>query len=238
MSSTDNHEKFADLLAEVANQAATKERPANSQRVADRKASRPARPATRKATKAQTARAAVRVAHEATRQAAAEGRTQGTQTGTVASGLNGKVPCACQLAVDAATGKPLVPACGRDTWKTFAPGHDARLKGALIRHGLLGGKVMVRGAGDETEYSATDAAGAWGFREQVAAGIANPNSKLARKARRAQQEDPAAPVTVTAKVGRWEREGTLVTLNGEQIFRYTTKEGKTKDTAKFVLVSK
>jgi hypothetical protein len=226
---SDNHEKFADLLASVA--AEPKDRPANSQRVADK------RPVPPKPTKARAARAAVKVATVAATQDAREGRTQGTQLGTANSGLNGKHPCACQLAVDAETGKPIVAACGRDTWKTFAPGHDARLKGALIRHGLAGKLVKVRGAGDETEYSATDAAGGWGFREQVAAGVANPGSKLARKARRVAKEDPQVPQAVVAKVGRWEREGVLVTVNGTEFFRYTTKNGDTKDTAKFVLAS-
>lgn len=225
---------FAAVLAEVAAEA-TPARPRNAQRTADRREVADTR------TGAQRARVAAQAAREETAQAAAEGRTQGTETGTSRTGRNGKVPCACQQATDAETGKPLVAQCGKDTWRTFAPGHDARLKGALIRAGLAGRKVRI--GSDATEYDATTAAGAWGFRELVAHGVANPGSKLAKRAARAakaQAEDPQpAPRTLVAKVGRWEREGELVTLgDGQTAFRYTTKGGKVVETTKFAPVAK
>lgn len=236
---TDNTALFATVLAEVASEAPA--RPRNAQRTADRREATPAAP---KPTAAKRARATAKKEAEATLQAAREGRTQGTQTGTPRTGRNGKVPCSCQVAVDAATNKPLVAKCGQDTWRTFAPGHDARLKGALIRHGLAGGKVRL--GSDETEYSVTDAAGAWGFREQVANGLDNPDSKIAKRARAAARREAAQteggpkakaapkPRKVSAKVGRWTYEGELVTWgDGQTAFRYTKKGGKVAETTKF-----
>lgn len=228
-------------------------RPRNAQLVADRRAAegRTQAPVGKvdvgQRTREQVAkvRKAVAEAQASATQDAREGRTQGTQTGTKRTGLNGKVPCACQQARDAETGKPLVEVCGRDTQRTFAPGHDARLKGALIRHGLAGRKVRI---GNEPHvYDATTAAGAWGFREQVANGVANPDSKLAKRARRVAKSGAEggpktakpAPKRVVAKVGRWIYEGeVLAAADGQPVFRYTDKKGATKETLKFAKVAK
>jgi hypothetical protein len=46
-----------------------------------------------------------------------------------------KHPCACKLIAK--------NACGADTWATFAPGHDARMKGLLQKAHRAGVKVLM-----------------------------------------------------------------------------------------------
>lgn len=136
----------------------------------------------------------------------------------------GSVACACTDFADATTGERLV--CGRTTKRTFAPGHDARLKGFLIRIGRAGHLVATP---EGTKVAAAIAADRFGFGHMVRDGI----SRIA-PARKAKKATPAAPKTVTAKVGRWEYQGT-VTANGE-IFSYTDRRGNHLMAEKFTIV--
>lgn len=63
-----------------------------------------------------------------------------------------KVACKCnttQLSVDA-NGVPTFGPCGEQTSRDFAPGHDARLKGALIRLHVAGHAYKVKGQADQS----------------------------------------------------------------------------------------
>lgn len=72
--------------------------------------------------------------------------------------------------------------CQEGTDHEFAPGHDARLKGMLIRAGVAGQQVRT------PDGMITDAAGAargFGFHHQVVEGIARGKMKLNAKAAKA-----------------------------------------------------
>lgn len=130
--------------------------------------------------------------------------------------------CACGNYGNATTGQRLV--CDAETTRTFAPGHDARLKGFLIRAGREGHQVTLIGHGEP--MSAQDAAKGFGFAEMVRDGIARP-----AKARKAKA---TAPAKVVGKVGRWSYEGTVTA--GGKIFTYTDRKGATLMAEKFTIV--
>jgi hypothetical protein len=85
----------------------------------------------------------------------------------------------------------LATACGATTRKTFAPGHDARLKGLLIDAGACG--YMVKRIDEPVAIDPVRAAGRFGFGHMVDTGITNriakTNAKIdrdnARRARKA-----------------------------------------------------
>lgn len=130
-------------------------------------------------------------------------------------------PCACSLVVAvAADGTTTRTGCTATTRRTFAPGHDARLKGFLIRAGRDGLHVREVGLGVAHETTAVKFAERFGFAHMVADGIARQ-----AKPRKAAK---VAPKTVTAKVGRWFYEGTM---DDRGNFTYTQKNGKTHTTA-------
>lgn len=145
--------------------------------------------------------------------------------------------------------------CARTTTRTFAPGHDAKLKSLLGLALANDEMVTVTTDGVATEMSALEAAGLLGnfgyMVREIAAKItakrdraANHQAKLAanrakREAEKAQKQAKKAAARVAipaqkqkAKVGRWTYEGTVE--NGE--FTYTNKQGETMRTAKFQLV--
>lgn len=139
-------------------------------------------------------------------------------------------PCACSLvvAIDAA-GNETRTNCTATTKRTFAPGHDARLKGFLIRAGVEGLHIREVGLGVAHETTAAKFADRFGFGHMVRDGIANGQArKIAKKAPKAK-----APKKVTAKVGRWFYEGTLSEMG--RWFTYTDKKGAVRNTKKFTL---
>lgn len=131
----------------------------------------------------------------------------------------GSRPCQCGNFVDTTTGQNT--GCEADTLNTFAPGHDAKLKGFLIRAGRAGHQVRLLGT--EDEISPLAAASRYGFASLVADGI----KRQPKKAKKT-----AAPEKVTAKVGRWEYRGLV---EGAE-FVYTDRKGAERRTEKFTWV--
>ena len=133
-------------------------------------------------------------------------------------------PCTCSLVVAfAEDGTEITTGCKATTKRQFAPGHDARLKGFLIRAGRQ--NMLVR-VGEDVNTSAQAVADQFGFGYMVREGIARP-----RKAAKAPKV--VAPRTVTAKVGRWLYEGTVTA--GGKIFTYTDRQGRTLMAEKFAV---
>ena len=131
--------------------------------------------------------------------------------------------CACSLFVAVtASGQTARTGCTATTRRTFAPGHDAKLKGFLIRAGREG--MLIRTPEGGADQLPAKVAERFGFAHMVREGIARP--KATRKAKAA-----PAPRTVTAKVGRWEYEGTLTA--GGKIFTYRDRQGRTLMAEKF-----
>lgn len=142
-------------------------------------------------------------------------------------------PCACSTftAYNIEGDVEFTTCCNAQTTRTFAPGHDARLKGHLIRWAVLGYEIRV---GDVTK-DAVSWASSFGFGYMVAAGIKRSalraEAKAAKIAKRINRKVEAAPV-VKAKVGRWVYEGTL--LDGT--FTYLDKKLNAQHTTKFTVL--
>lgn len=139
--------------------------------------------------------------------------------------------CACGNVTYVVDGQDIAPVqCRRSTTRTFAPGHDARLKGNLIRAAIAGHDVRLPSG---ELVSPQHIANGFGFGWQVARGLELGLAKIAMKVGKAKVSPvPATPKTITAKVGRWFYEG--VVAGGE--FVYTDKKGATQTTAKFAQV--
>lgn len=134
-------------------------------------------------------------------------------------------PCSCSLFVAvAADGTTRRTGCTATTRRTFAPGHDARLKGFLIRAGREG--LLIRTPEGGADQLPAKVAERFGFAAMVAEGIARPARTRKAKA--------VAPRTVIGKVGRWTYEGT-VTANGG-LFSYTDRQGRNLIAEKFTIV--
>lgn len=133
--------------------------------------------------------------------------------------ITGRHACACSgfKAVDAAGNVVATTGCIASTKRTFAPGHDARMKGFLIRAGREGNLVRTPEGGDD--LPAAKVADRFGFAHMVRDGIARKAAKRVAK--------PQAK-KVTAKVGRWVYEGTM---DDRGNFTYTQKNGQTHTTA-------
>jgi hypothetical protein len=143
------------------------------------------------------------------------------------------------------------PQCRMGTKRTFAPGHDAKLKGELIRRGIAGD--LVRLASGEL-VSPESVAYQFGFghlvTEGIRRGIEKAQAKAEKKAAKGKtaerklaedagivtaDQEPApveVPEVVKAKIGRWTYEGTVD--NGE--FTFTDKKGRVQTVRKFKLV--
>ncbi|GAA2246527.1 hypothetical protein GCM10010145_11980 [Streptomyces ruber] len=128
--------------------------------------------------------------------------------------------------------------CTATTRRTFAPGHDAKLKSFLIRHGAAGHEIRRSEAGVASSASAEEHAARYAFARMVTAGVQRAEAKAAEKAARAEERAarktaPRArrPKKVTAKVGRATFTGRM---DGEH-FVYEVK-GKERRTLKFVAV--
>ena len=144
-----------------------------------------------------------------------------------------KTACTCSLIrIFAEDGTLTTTGCVATTKRTFAPGHDARMKGFLIRAGIAGHKVRIGADGEER--SAQAVADQFGFGNQVRDGIANGQARaLAPKKSRKAKAEPK-PETVTAKVGRWVYEGVLDVH--KVWFTYTDKKGTVRNSKKWTLV--
>lgn len=79
-------------------------------------------------------------------------------------------PCACAaLVVLVSDAETLTTGCVSTTVRTFAPGHDAKLKGFLIRAGRAA--QLVRTTDDTVAVEAVAMAAKYGFAKQVAEGV-------------------------------------------------------------------
>lgn len=101
-------------------------------------------------------------------------------------------------------------ACDRQVQSTFAPGHDSRLVGILVRAELAGKRITVDGMPTDTAASAA-AAFSEKLSQKAAGQVEIAHTRAARKpkpeAEPVVEPGPGTPVTV--KVGRREYEGTL-----------------------------
>jgi hypothetical protein len=143
-------------------------------------------------------------------------------------------PCACSTftAYNTEADVEYTTCCTAQTARTFAPGHDARLKGNLIRWAVLGYEIRV---GDTTK-DAVSWASSFGFGYMVSAGIRRSQERAAAKTeklmKRIDKKAKAEVKPVTAKVGRWTYEGDLI--NGT--FHYSDRQGVRHGTQNFKLV--
>ncbi|MFI5640320.1 hypothetical protein ACIA8H_23335 [Streptomyces goshikiensis] len=93
---------------------------------------------------------------------------------------------------DLAWDEELTTGCTATTARVFAPGHDAKLKSALIRWGAEGHDVTRDGDGVNTTADAATLAAKFIFANMVTAGIKRAQDKAAAKAARlAAKNDPA-----------------------------------------------
>ncbi|MEV5009149.1 hypothetical protein [Streptomyces sp. NPDC055692] len=146
--------------------------------------------------------------------------------------------------------------CMAETKRLFAPGHDAKLKSALIRWGAEGVEVTRTMGSIASSADAATHAAKFAFGHMVKAGIKRVEDKAAAKAERQAKREQERKESLTrhaakrtrqmakknaaeqaaqevkAKVGRWERTGTV--KNGQ--FTYTDAKGATKTTTKFTLI--
>lgn len=153
-------------------------------------------------------------------------------------------PCTCStvVAFDNETDEVYTTGCTATTRRTFAPGHDARLKGFLIRAGIADQLVRI---GDDVNTSPEAIADQFGFSYMVATGIKNGKEKAAKKefaalirdTKRQAKATHKTPKQVAAKVGRWTYEGVVTDspMHGPQ-FTYTNRKGIQTTTTKFTRV--
>lgn len=153
-------------------------------------------------------------------------------------------PCTCSLVVTfTENDEPQTTGCTATTRRTFAPGHDARLKGFLIRAGIADQLVRI---GDDVNTSPEAIAEQFGFAYMVREGIKNGKEKAAKREfaqviREVKRQAKATHETkrreVTCKVGRWVYEGFITDdpMHGPK-FTYTTKAGVQTTTQKFTRV--
>ncbi|QJD54051.1 hypothetical protein SEA_GALACTICA_104 [Streptomyces phage Galactica] len=151
-----------------------------------------------------------------------------------------KVACACSLVrIFAEDGTLITTGCVATTRRTFAPGHDARLKGFLIRAGIAGHTVRLGADGEERDAQAV--ANQFGFGYMVAEGIRKGAEREFKKELRRVAKDAKktheTPKQVAAKVGRWTYEGVITDSpeHGPQ-FTYTNRKGVQVTTTKFTRV--
>lgn len=142
--------------------------------------------------------------------------------------------------------------CSQKTRRTFAPGHDAKLKGLLIQAGADGHGVRREVGGMASIGKAEKIAEAFGFEHQVKAGIqrlraqreakaAKKAEKPAAKAPRTQKQQKAEKIVgitdpATIKVGRWTYEAVIDTKTNAATFTSANGETKTVAEGKYKLV--
>jgi hypothetical protein len=104
-----------------------------------------------------------------------------TRTFTIHVGIK---PCECgyfEIGLANLSGWERVPCNGGTTKRTFAPGHDARLKGYLIKAAVRGVSVRRTDANGSRSESAFYWANSFGFGHLVAAGVKIALDKAAAK---------------------------------------------------------
>lgn len=143
--------------------------------------------------------------------------------------------------------------CTQMTHRTFAPGHDAKLKSLLIKAGAAGAEVVRVEGGMNVYSSAEQVADHFGFGHQVLSGIqrakakaaeraekkaAKKASKAAAKAPRTQKQQKAekAAQTVQIKIGRWTYDATIDPKTNAAAFTSANGEAKTAAEGKYKLV--
>lgn len=133
--------------------------------------------------------------------------------------------CQCRDYVDATTGVSL--SCDGVTYRKFAPGHDARLKGFLIQAGRSGHQIKVRESGETV--TPVEAASRYGFAHQVRAGVSrsSPAEPATPKAA------ATSPDTLVARVGRWSYRGRVKRENGRRVFVYRDRKGNERRSTDF-----
>lgn len=129
--------------------------------------------------------------------------------------------------------------CTATTTREFAPGHDAKLKGFLIRSGAEGYRVRV--GNDGQMETAQSVAGRFAFGYMVIDGIKKAQDRAFQKLLAETVEQAEAthetPREVTAKVGRWTYEGVVTdSPNHGPQFTYTNRKGVQVTTTKFTRV--
>ena len=159
-----------------------------------------------------------------------------------------KTACECgKWTVVSTTGEVARTGCTEVTTREFAPGHDAKMKSLLIFAGANDHLVTRNGEG--ANVTPVVAANRHGFGHMVTAGIRRAKMLAEAKAERAAKREAmkalratathtrkakkVADRKVTAKVGRWLREGTV----SEGEFTYTDKKGAIITTTKYTLAS-
>ena len=138
--------------------------------------------------------------------------------------------CQCRDYADATTGDVLQ--CDGVTYRNFAVGHDARLKGHLIRIGRAGHKVRVKATG--VVVSPTEAASLYGFAPQVAEGIRRVHGRSRTASAPGKPTDSGSPTQV-ARVGRWKYEGRVRRIDGARVFVYRDRRGNERRSRDFVM---
>ena len=107
--------------------------------------------------------------------------------------------CRCVVELDDQTGAPagvtLVGPCGRTTGRDFAPGHDARTKGTLVRAALAGATLaLVAADGTTAPVDPTALAVALDWTGIVAAAV--DQARRPKAARTATTARPTAPPVI------------------------------------------
>lgn len=142
--------------------------------------------------------------------------------------------------------------CRQLTKRTFAPGHDAKLKSLLIFAGAGGHSVRRNEGGAVRISDPMSFAEYYGFAHQVAAGIVRAGQKLAEKADKKAQREAAKSLKstkkalkrattkypVTIKVGRWEYKATIDETSNEATFTSANGQVKTAPAGKYTIVTK
>ncbi len=152
-----------------------------------------------------------------------------TNTANTAPKAKAENPCQCSMFANADTGERLE--CNKTTARQFAPGHDARLKGFLIKLGAQGVEVTRAEGGLSITGDAAKAAEGYGFAHMVASGIERAHAKAKEKAERAaaraaaKEKGTDSSDTVRAKVGRVTYEGRLE--SSEFVYRVNGAERRT-----------
>lgn len=140
--------------------------------------------------------------------------------------------------------------CGQTTHRTFAPGHDAKLKGLLLRLARAGQEYVFFDGGLLVHASPVAELDRWGWTEFLVE--LKPRAKRERKGQKPRKSDSPDAVTkvkaftsdtagdlapapgfhpVRVKVGRWVYDGQIVASqgNGDLVsVEYVNGKGETK----------
>jgi hypothetical protein len=121
---------------------------------------------------------------------------------------------------DTASGEPIYGFCGATTTGTFAQGHDAKLKGVLLKLWRSDSPYHVADGEGSTSLTSGSATG-----QLVARGWTQYMVDLAPRRSRSKRSTPIRPTTI--KVGRWVYD--VVSQSGN-VVSYRTKSGELKTT--------